>query len=320
MRTTLPILVLPLLGVGCGDWEEALLAHEQDADAHGPPPSDASDLTQGTLSAERIDPSVTAAIESNTAGIANNAAAIAQNTSAIGGNTTAIDANAAAIAGNTSDITLLADAIATNTSDIATHATSITANASDIATHATRIAANADDLAGRVSAAGDTMTGPLVVPEIVFDPPRVSFLSVPALAFLPERPDTELERFLSSSGNGGVLMTGGTLAAVAPVQLPHDALITDLDVLYYDGSTTAGLTVELLEISDAGSPDVIATFVSTEADAPFFASATVTGIDHTVDNHPGTMLALSWTMTDPGDLAAGPGLYVVTLTYRYVNP
>lgn len=107
-------------------------------------------------------------IDSNTAGIANNATSISTkadatdvttNSANIATNTSDITTNAANISTNTSDIATNAADISTNTSDIATNAADISTNTADIATNAANISTNTTNISGNTSDIADLLGG-----------------------------------------------------------------------------------------------------------------------------------------------------------------
>lgn len=298
------ILFIASLVPACG-WQGALLDHEEEAAAHHPPQSDASALTQGTVDAGLIDPSIAAAIDANTSDIAANTSAIAANAAGISTNATDIAGNAVDIADAMTDLSALGGTVAANSSAIA-------ANAADI----TQLG---DDVVERVSASGDTMSGALVVPELRYSPARSTSVSIPAIGFLGEKPDTEITRFVAPAENGFSTLSGGTLRASARVDVPDGATITDMDVYWADATDLVGIEVSLVE-ADGGYVTDLATATLSELDEPIFTTTTVSAIGYTVSRTANRYLFLRWTQTGAGNDSVGPGLYVVTLTYTYENP
>ena len=119
----------------------------------------------------------TTSIATNTSNVATNAADIATNVSNITTNATNISTNAAGVSTNATDISTNASgisnnatAISTNTGSISTNATNISSNSTDISNNALDISTNEENInsntiaiTGKVSKAGDTMTGDLTV-------------------------------------------------------------------------------------------------------------------------------------------------------------
>lgn len=128
----------------------------------------------------------------------------------------------------------------------------ISSNESDIGNHEVRISDNETVLSGKVSTAGDTMTGTLTVPavdvsgditvnSVQYQTSRTHYISIPAEAFV-----SSLGAGVSTSwGNGGAYpLTAGIDALVAAVYLPDGATITSFTAYFVDNAP-GDLSVQL---------------------------------------------------------------------------
>ncbi len=111
---------------------------------------------------------------------------------------------------------------------------------------------NADYLDGYnyssfVNVAGDTMTGYLYTPGVRYTSPRTHYFVVGSSGFLPG----SNVAYTNTYGNGGAYIASGSGAMVAPVHLPHGAVVTAMRIYFYDASS-ADMTVYLDAESLAG--------------------------------------------------------------------
>jgi len=138
--------------------------------------------------------------------------------------------------------------------------------------------ASPDGYAGYFS--GDArVTGDLTVGRVTYSSPRTHYLALPSEAF---HPTTNVNY---SNYRGGYIGTGSTASGtlVAPVHLPHLAVITEFKVFFNDTST-ADLTVYLCRhrFSDANYP--IMALVSSSGTSGYQSSTDTTILYATVDN------------------------------------
>jgi hypothetical protein len=129
-----------------------------------------------------------------------------------------------------------------------------------------------------VNASGDTMSGPLTVPRIIYTSPRAQYFVVGGEGFVP---GSNVDYF-NTYGNGGAYIVSGSGALVAPVHLPHGAVVTELRVFFYDNSSS-DMTVSLDLQGMSGGYSTMARVSS--SGAPGYMSETDTTITSaTIDN------------------------------------
>ena len=161
---------------------------------------------------------------------------------------TAIEKLQGQVNGNNADIAINVANIASNDSDIATNAADIATNAADIATNAADIATNAAGIAGKVSKAGDTMTGALQMSdqsEVMFYEKATSGTSYVALkAPISVVANTVFTLPAGYGSNGQVLSTDAS-GSLSWVDKDPDV---DDSTIEYAGS---GLQVKDAGITDA---------------------------------------------------------------------
>jgi hypothetical protein len=100
--------------------------------------------------------------------------------------------------------------------------------------HDTRYFTESESDARFVKKAGDTMSGALTVPRVVYTAPRTQYFVVGGEGFVP---GSNVD-YVNTYGNGGANIVSGAGALVAPVHLPQGAVVTQLKVFFYDGSTS----------------------------------------------------------------------------------
>ncbi len=129
-----------------------------------------------------------------------------------------------------------------------------------------------------VNASGDTMSGPLTVPRIIYTSPRTQYFVVGGEGFVP---GSNVDYF-NTYGNGGAYIISGSGALVAPVHLPHGAVVTEFRVFFYDTSSS-DMTVSLDLQGMSGGYSTMARVSS--SGAPGYMSETDTTISSaTIDN------------------------------------
>jgi hypothetical protein len=129
-----------------------------------------------------------------------------------------------------------------------------------------------------VNAAGDTMSGVLTVPEINYSSPRTHYFKIGGEGF---QPATNVD-YTNSMGMGGAFIVSGYGPMVAPVHLPQGAVVTALQVFFYDNSAS-DLSVTLKRLYMAGAYSDLASVTSTGLTG--YANSTDTTISlATIDN------------------------------------
>ena len=144
---------------------------------------------------------------------------------------------------------------------------------------------------------------------------KTHYLMVPAAAFRPIESDTT---FTGATTNPYMNITGGTLAAVAPLDLPHGATITSLSMRAWDLSATNAVTIDLRKFTGSASTTSISTVFTTAAEDLGFYNKTSSAISETVDlsttSH--NYYYLLQTLPSAGT-TNGPGAYAVRVSYTY---
>lgn len=129
-----------------------------------------------------------------------------------------------------------------------------------------------------VNAAGDTMSGALTVPEINYSSPHTHYLMIGGEGF---QPGSDVAYF-NTYGNGGANIVSGSGALVAPVHLPQGAVVTALQIFFYDNSAS-DLSVTLYRLNMTGGNAGLASVTS--SGVPGYANITDTTISlATIDN------------------------------------
>ncbi len=85
-----------------------------------------------------------------------------------------------------------------------------------------------------VSKAGDTMSGALTVPRVLYTAPHPQYFVIGGEGFVP---GSNVDYF-NTYGSGGAYIVSGSGALVAPVHLPQGAVVTEFRVFFYDGSAS----------------------------------------------------------------------------------
>jgi len=179
-----------------------------------------------------------------------------------------------------------------------------------------------DDLAeDYVKMSGGTITGELVVHDItltgtlVFSSPRYSSLNIPASAFIKQETLSSANTVWVINENGyavtSALGTDNFVTAVAPVYLPAKAIITDVEVRYYDNDPVEdiNLSCELRWINFYSTtiiytPKVLSSIdVTTTGAIPMYIQKTN---DDSID--------YGWISPGPGDFG-----YSLFLTWNPTN-
>ena len=144
---------------------------------------------------------------------------------------------------------------------------------------------------------------------------KTHYLTVPAAAFRPIDDDTT---FAGGTTNPYMNIIGGTLAAVAPLDLPHGAIITSLSMRVWDLSSTNSVTIDLRKFTGFATTTSISTVSTTIAENAGFYNKTSSAISETVDlsttSH--NFYYLLQTLPSAGT-TNGPGPYAVRVSYTY---
>jgi hypothetical protein len=107
-------------------------------------------------------------------------------------------------------------------------------------THDTRYYTESESESRYVNVAGDTMSGTLTVPRVAYTSPRTGYFVIGGEGFVPGSDVA----YYNTYGNGGAYIVSGNAALVAPVHLPHGAVVTRLVAYFYDASSS-NMTVYL---------------------------------------------------------------------------
>jgi hypothetical protein len=135
--------------------------------------------------------------------------------------------------------------------------------------------------AAYVNASGDTMSGNLTVPKVVYSTPHTHYYSVASEAFLP---GSNVD-YVNTYGNGGAYIASAISGAmVAQLNLPHGATITSFAVYYWDNAA-GDLSVYLdRQFLSSGGYSPAATLVTSGQSASWRSSSTTTIAYPVVDN------------------------------------
>jgi hypothetical protein len=130
-------------------------------------------------------------------------------------------------------------------------------------THDTRYYTEGESDGRYVNAVGDSMSGPLTVPQVKYTSARTHYFMVGSEGFVPG----SNVNYENTYGNGGAYVgASGCHALVAPVHLPHGATITSFKVYFRDSSSgdlevflwrqymTGGGYYNMAEIQSSGTP------------------------------------------------------------------
>ena len=94
---------------------------------------------------------------------------------------------------------------------------------------------------GDVRVYGDmSVTGMITTSRVAYSTPRVQYFTIGSEGFVP---GSNVD-YYNTYGSGGAYIVSGSGGMVAPVHLPHDAVVTEFRVYYYDNSA-GNLTVTL---------------------------------------------------------------------------
>jgi len=106
--------------------------------------------------------------------------------------------------------------------------------------HDTRYYTESETDSRYLNVTGDTMSGPLSVPSVKYTTPHIHYFVVGSEGFFP----ASNVDFGNSWGNGGAYISSGYGALVAPVHLPHGAVVTEFEV-FFDDTSTSDMSVGL---------------------------------------------------------------------------
>jgi len=129
-----------------------------------------------------------------------------------------------------------------------------------------------------VNAAGDTMSGNLTVPQLIYSSPHTNYFRVGGEGFVPG----SNVNYYNTYGMGGAYIVSGSGALVAPVHLPQGAVVTAFTVYFYD-SSASNLSVTLEGIPATGAYWDLASVTS--AGTPGYYNLTDTSISYATINN-----------------------------------
>jgi hypothetical protein len=159
-----------------------------------------------------------------------------------------------------------------------------------------------------INASGDVMTGTLTVPRIAYSAPRIQYLMIGSEGFVPG----SNVPYANTYGNGGAYIVSGSGALVAPVHLPHGAVITEFKVFFYDASSS-DMTASLETQGVASSYFVLAS-VSSTGISGYGNQTDATISNPTVDNKRYSYLIYAFcTAWDGGNLRIKGALVTYTI-------
>jgi hypothetical protein len=134
---------------------------------------------------------------------------------------------------------------------------------------------------GSVLRSGDTMTGNLSLPKVIYTTPREHVTSVSSEAFFP----TNNVDYANGGGQGGAWKpagTGGVMAA--SVQLPDGATVTKFRAYFYDNSAN-NLLIELdYQILMSGGYGTVASVTTSGASTAYTYLETTTITSPVINN------------------------------------
>lgn len=141
-----------------------------------------------------------------------------------------------------------------------------------------------------VNSAGDSMSGALTVPRLLYPTPHTHYFIIGSEGFVPG----SNVAYTNTYGNGGAYIASGSGALVAPVHLPQGAVVTAFKVFFYDTSG-ANMTVYLdRQFMTGGAFGDMATISS--AGVSGYDSRSTTAITNpTVDNTAASYLVYAYS-------------------------
>ena len=152
-----------------------------------------------------------------------------------------------AYAGQISGITNFISGNTASSSDVNTNFDIVEAAVDD---NDDRIISNASAITGKVAISGQTMTGTLSAPNLTYSSTKTRYLSVNPTAF---RPRGNGYSFFISYYRLYPTVTGSSYEFIAPLSLPHGAVVTQADLFTYDNSSTGYIRFFLLRTGTTGS-------------------------------------------------------------------
>jgi hypothetical protein len=130
-----------------------------------------------------------------------------------------------------------------------------------------------------VNASGDTMSGVLTVPRVAYTTPRTHYFIVGSEGFVP---GSNVD-YQNTYGNGGAYISSGSGALVAPVHLPHGAVVTEFKV-FFDDTSSNDMTVYLFRQNMLGGGYTILADVSSTGISGYGSQTDTTISPATIDN------------------------------------
>ena len=101
--------------------------------------------------------------------------------------------------------------------------------------------------------------GSVKADSFIFTNPRTNYYSLDATAFTADQGSVEVRK--QASGHGAY-MVGNTFTLVAPLNLPHNAIITSLTAYVFDISPSADLSVNLVRRDNSSTRTIMGTINS----------------------------------------------------------
>jgi len=193
--------------------------------------------------------------------------------------------------------------------------TAVDDNDTRITTNTGDIAANATAIAGKVSLAGDTMTGGLTVPSLTYSAPRAASVTYITGDFLPS--SSALNFAVSSNGFTYVdpPSTSGTF--YRSLGLPAGVTVTGLEFRLYDAVNPGYTQVCLYRGQWPTGSQLVGCAGTTDATLGGTQTASNLTLSHLVQPGPVNYYSLELYLSQAN---LGLGGYGVTVHYEYTQP
>jgi hypothetical protein len=150
-----------------------------------------------------------------------------------------------------------------------------------------------------VNVGGDTMSGDLTLPRVIYSSPRLHVTSLSSEAFFP----TSNVDYYNGGGQGGASKPAGTSGVLAAsVQLPDGATVTKFRVYYYDNSPNEDLDVSLdCQMMMVGAYSTLASVTTSGASNAYAYLETTSISTPIIDNVNNGYLVWVWPTTTWND-------------------
>lgn len=144
---------------------------------------------------------------------------------------------------------------------------------------------------------------------------KTHYLTVPSVAFRPYSSDTT---FTGDGENPFMSVTGGEIATIAVVNVPHGATITGLSMRAWDASPASFVTIDLRKFTGGPRTSSISAISTTaQENQGYYVKSDDTiseEVDLSTSNH--NFYYLLQTLPTAGT-SAGPTVYAARITYTY---